>query len=90
MIDDLLSPMHLVVLGIVALLIFGPKRLPEIGRGFGKAIRQYKEALRGLPTLMPLDPSHKTVESEEPLSREASALTTHQEGVPPSHEGSDQ
>ena len=33
MFEDLLSPMHLVVLGIVALLIFGPKRLPEMGAG---------------------------------------------------------
>ncbi len=86
MIDDLLSPMHLVVLGIVALLIFGPKRLPEIGRGFGQAIRQYREAFRGLPTLMAQDPAHNTTASEEPLSREARTLTTHQEGVPPSHE----
>lgn len=90
MIDDLLSPMHLVVLGVVALLIFGPKRLPEIGRGFGKAIREYKEAVRGLPTLMTQDSSRKTVESEVPLSRDASASTTHDEGVPTSQEGSHQ
>lgn len=49
MLDDLLSPMHLVVLGIVVLLIFGPKRLPEIGSGFGKALRGFKDAVTGEP-----------------------------------------
>jgi sec-independent protein translocase protein TatA len=47
MFEDLLSPMHLVVLGIVALLIFGPKRLPEMGAGFGKALRGFKDAVTG-------------------------------------------
>jgi sec-independent protein translocase protein TatA len=49
MLDDLLSPMHLVVLGIVVLMIFGPKRLPEIGAGFGKALRGFKDAVTGEP-----------------------------------------
>lgn len=47
MLGDLFSPMHLVVLGIVVLLIFGPKRLPEVGAGFGKALRGFKEAVTG-------------------------------------------
>lgn len=42
---DLLSPMHIVLLLIVALLIFGPKRLPEIGSGLGKSIREFKESM---------------------------------------------
>lgn len=32
---------------IVALIIFGPGKLPEVGRGFGKAIREFKRASRG-------------------------------------------
>jgi sec-independent protein translocase protein TatA len=42
-----LQPIHLVVIFVVALLIFGPRRLPEIGRGIGKGIRNFKEANRG-------------------------------------------
>ncbi len=42
---DLLSPMHIIVLLIVALLIFGPKRLPEIGSGLGKSIREFKQSM---------------------------------------------
>lgn len=42
---DLLSPMHIIVLLVVALLIFGPKRLPEIGSGLGKSIRDFKQSM---------------------------------------------
>lgn len=42
---DIFSPMHIVVLLIIALLIFGPKRLPEIGSGLGKSIREFKQSM---------------------------------------------
>jgi sec-independent protein translocase protein TatA len=42
-----LSFEHLIVLGIV-LLIFGPRRLPELGHTMGKAIRNFKDALAGV------------------------------------------
>ncbi len=48
MFDDLLSPEHLIVLGIVALLIFGPKRLPELGSGLGQALRGFRDAVSGV------------------------------------------
>jgi sec-independent protein translocase protein TatA len=44
---DFLSPLHIIVLLIVALLVFGPKRLPEIGAGLGKAIREFRDATSG-------------------------------------------
>lgn len=47
MLGDLLTPTHLIVLGIVALLIFGPKRLPELGSGLGQALRGFKNAVNG-------------------------------------------
>lgn len=41
-----LSPMHLAIVLIIALLVFGPQKLPEIGRGLGQAIREFKRASR--------------------------------------------
>jgi sec-independent protein translocase protein TatA len=42
-----ISGEHLLILGIV-LLIFGPKRLPELGNTLGKAIRNFKDAVSGV------------------------------------------
>jgi len=43
----LLAPSHLLLLGLIALLVFGPKRLPEIGRSFGHGLRGFKESVSG-------------------------------------------
>jgi sec-independent protein translocase protein TatA len=45
MIEGLFSPMHLLVILVIALIVLGPKRLPEAGRGLGSAIRGFKETM---------------------------------------------
>ena len=47
MIGNILSPTHLLLVLAVALLVLGPKRLPEAGRGLGAAIRDFKGSLSG-------------------------------------------
>ena len=47
MFEGLLQPMHLLVLFGIALLVFGPKKLPELGKGLGDGIRGFKSSLRG-------------------------------------------
>jgi sec-independent protein translocase protein TatA len=47
MTDGLLMPSHLIILALVALVLFGPKRLPEIGRSLGTAMRGFREGLSG-------------------------------------------
>jgi sec-independent protein translocase protein TatA len=44
-IGDILQPTHLIFILVVALLVLGPKRLPEVGRSLGKGIRDFKHAL---------------------------------------------
>jgi sec-independent protein translocase protein TatA len=46
MLEDLLQPRHLLVILAVAILMFGPKKLPELGKGIGEGIRGFKKALR--------------------------------------------
>lgn len=45
--EGLFQPMHLLVIVVVALLVFGPKRLPELGKGLGDGIRAFKDAMGG-------------------------------------------
>lgn len=43
---DILSPIHLIIILAIALLLFGPKRLPEVGQGLGKTIREFRKAMQ--------------------------------------------
>lgn len=44
--EGLFQPMHLLVIFFIALLIFGPRKLPELGKGIGEGIRALKEGLK--------------------------------------------
>jgi len=45
MFERLFQPMHLLVIFGIALLVFGPKKLPELGKGIGEGIRGFKSAM---------------------------------------------
>ena len=45
MFEGLFQPMHMIVILAIVLIIFGPGKLPEIGAGLGKSIREFKKAL---------------------------------------------
>jgi len=42
-----IGPLEIVVVLIIALVVFGPKRLPELGRSLGKGIREFKGSVTG-------------------------------------------
>lgn len=43
--EGLFQPMHLIIILVIVLIIFGPGRLPELGAGLGKSIKAFKKAL---------------------------------------------
>jgi sec-independent protein translocase protein TatA len=43
--EGLLQPMHLVVILFIALFVFGPKKLPELGKSLGESIKGFKKAM---------------------------------------------
>jgi sec-independent protein translocase protein TatA len=47
--DGLFQPMHLLVIFLIALIIFGPRKLPEIGKGIGEGFRALKESMKDKP-----------------------------------------
>ena len=46
MLEGLFQPAHLLVIFGIALLVFGPKKLPELGKGIGEGIRGFKSAMK--------------------------------------------
>lgn len=46
MLEGLFQPMHLLVIFFIALLVFGPKKLPELGKGLGEGIRSFKDSMK--------------------------------------------
>lgn len=70
MVGDILQPTHLLFVLVVALLVLGPKRLPEVGRTLGNGIRDFRSAING-----------ESPERREEINSEASA-SQHSEPEP--------
>ncbi len=63
MFEGLFQPMHLLVIAGLALLIFGPKKLPELGKGLGDGIRSFKASMQpdeATPATVPEEVKLKT------------------------------
>ena len=78
MIGDILQPTHLLFILVVALLVLGPKRLPEAGRALGKGLRDFRSAMSGdddhrseIPTETPAPP----VEYLQPAAAQTPPVT---------------
>lgn len=53
MFEGLFQPMHLLVIFVIALFVFGPRRLPELGKGLGGAILGFKNSFNGAEATPP-------------------------------------
>jgi TatA/E family protein of Tat protein translocase len=66
------SPVHLIFIGIVALLVLGPKRLPEVARALGHGLREFREAMNmdGEQTI-----EHAPIAAQPPVASAAQEWT---------------
>jgi sec-independent protein translocase protein TatA len=64
MLDNLFTPTHLLLVLGIALLVFGPRKLPELGKGLGEGLRGFKQAIKG-------DSDENVIKSEEKPSEKA-------------------
>ncbi len=70
---DLLQPWHLILLAIVALLLFGAKRLPELGKGLGEGLKGFREGIKGVP-----DPAQQAAANHAPpMPASAAGMTNY-------------
>ncbi len=53
---DLLQPWHIIVLVVLAFVLFGAKRLPELGKGLGEGLKGFKEGIKGVTDPAPAPP----------------------------------
>ncbi len=65
-----LQPTHLIIIAVVALIIFGPSRLPEIGRAVGKTLKEFQAATKEATQSFSEEVQQKPVEAKkaEPLA----------------------
>lgn len=47
MFEGLFQPLHLLLIFLIAMMIFGPKKLADLGKGLGEGIRGFKDAVSG-------------------------------------------
>jgi sec-independent protein translocase protein TatA len=57
MLEGLLQPTHLLVILAVALFVFGPKKLPELGKGLGDGIRNFRDSMKQASETKPETPA---------------------------------
>jgi sec-independent protein translocase protein TatA len=74
MFEGLFQPMHLLIILAIALVVFGPKRLPELGAGLGKSLREFKKAMSDVNNEINVTPEAKAAQKETP--KEIASPTT--------------
>jgi TatA/E family protein of Tat protein translocase len=71
---------EILILLLVALLVFGPKRLPEMGRSLGRGMREFKDSVTGrddeLPPKLPPSPELPPSQEEPPVSSSSTRRDT--------------
>jgi sec-independent protein translocase protein TatA len=97
--SDLLAPTHLLLILVVALLVLGPKRLPEVGRSLGKGLRDFRDAMTNYspenllspdePVAPPPPPAPATAQAAPPQTQAGSpqppAAPVTPEPIPAAH-----
>jgi sec-independent protein translocase protein TatA len=81
------NPLHIAFLVVILLLVFGAKRLPEIGRSLGSGMREFKQSITGesppqQPALSP-PPQQAAIEQAQPQQAAAPQPAAGQQAAPP-------
>jgi sec-independent protein translocase protein TatA len=74
-----IGPLEIIVVLIIALIVFGPKRLPELGNSLGKGIREFKDSVTGdnKDDDAVVDPDVKAIGTPKATTTPVEPATTH-------------
>ena len=86
MVGDILQPTHLLFVLVVALLVLGPKRLPEVGRTLGNGIRDFRSAINGESSNESRDEIESKAWHSDPQPEQKHEFAHNRETPPESHE----
>jgi sec-independent protein translocase protein TatA len=64
---ELLTPTHIILVLVVGLLLFGPRKLPELGKGLGEGFKGFKEGIMGKPEPTAKQDPAETATKNEPI-----------------------
>ncbi|MBU1229723.1 MAG: twin-arginine translocase TatA/TatE family subunit [Proteobacteria bacterium] len=73
MLGELLQPMHLLLILVIALLLFGPGKLPQIAANLGKSIREFKGALSAQDEITIAPPAQQPTQAQPTQAQAAQA-----------------
>lgn len=76
MFEGLFQPTHLIIIFAIALLVFGPKKLPELGKGLGEGIRALKEGMKDTPPPQPIRTRRSKIKIPRPDGSSLSRAVT--------------
>jgi sec-independent protein translocase protein TatA len=64
---DLFQPWHLIILAIIVIVLFGGKKLPELGKGLGEGLKGFKDGMKGVSDEVnkPADTAHNVTPKPE-------------------------
>lgn len=79
------NPLHIAFLVVILLLVFGARRLPEIGRSLGSGLREFKQSINGEPSRPALDAGPE----QPPQQQQAPAPAQAAPSAPPERAGAD-
>lgn len=81
------NPIHILLLLLIVLLVFGAKRLPEIGRSLGTGLREFKSSVTGehpqQPTLTAAQPQAQPQQAQQPQQPQQAPAPAQQAPTPP-------
>ncbi|HVV90399.1 MAG TPA: twin-arginine translocase TatA/TatE family subunit [Solirubrobacterales bacterium] len=84
-----IGPLEIIIVLIIALIVFGPKRLPELGNSLGKGIREFKESVTGEKEDDDADDDVKAISASQATTTPVEPPTTHrveEDAAPVAHD----